>query len=235
MGTSYNPHIVSDGLVLCLDAANPRSYPGGGNIWYDLSGNGRNYTFDTNYVSYNSSKYFDVTYNGTAYNFVGPASNTFGFNSNMEHTIFCLLDIGNTWASSFFGWSATPNVGTDGRAIFTHFPWGNALYYDVGGCCGGTQRLSSSTLGATLTSGGFFNATWRTRTQSTPAKHIFKNAQVVLSGHTSTATMTWDQTSPAGIASRWGGKIANFIVYNRALSDDEIRQNFNATRHRFGI
>jgi hypothetical protein len=47
--------------------------------------------------------------------------------------------------------------------------------------------------------------------------------------------MTWDQTSPAGIASRWGGKIANFIVYNRALSDDEIRQNFNATRGRYGI
>ena len=33
MGTSYNPHIVSDGLVLCLDAANPRSYPVGPELW----------------------------------------------------------------------------------------------------------------------------------------------------------------------------------------------------------
>ena len=30
MGTNYNPRIVTDGLVLCLDAANPRSYPASG-------------------------------------------------------------------------------------------------------------------------------------------------------------------------------------------------------------
>ena len=51
---SYSPHIVTDGLVLCLDAANPRSYPGSGTTWYDLSGNGyncelANTTFNTNH------------------------------------------------------------------------------------------------------------------------------------------------------------------------------------------
>jgi len=40
MGTFYNSNISTDGLVLCLDAANPRSYPGSGSTWYDLSGNG---------------------------------------------------------------------------------------------------------------------------------------------------------------------------------------------------
>jgi len=38
MGTSYNPAIVTDGLVLCLDAANNRSYPGAGTTWTDLKG-----------------------------------------------------------------------------------------------------------------------------------------------------------------------------------------------------
>ena len=33
------PHIVTDGLVLSLDAANTKSYPGSGTTWYDLSGN----------------------------------------------------------------------------------------------------------------------------------------------------------------------------------------------------
>ena len=37
MGTSYNPRIVTDGLVLCLDAAIKRSYPGAGTTWTDLS------------------------------------------------------------------------------------------------------------------------------------------------------------------------------------------------------
>ena len=36
------PNIITDGLVLHLDAANPKSYPGTGNIWSDLSGNGNN-------------------------------------------------------------------------------------------------------------------------------------------------------------------------------------------------
>ena len=38
MGTTYNPAIVTDGLVLCLDAANKRSYPGTGTTWSDLAG-----------------------------------------------------------------------------------------------------------------------------------------------------------------------------------------------------
>jgi hypothetical protein len=40
MAISYNPRIVTDGLVLALDAGNPKSYPGSGTAWTDLSGNG---------------------------------------------------------------------------------------------------------------------------------------------------------------------------------------------------
>ena len=38
MGVLYNPQTVTDGLVLALDAANPKSYPGSGTTWFDLSG-----------------------------------------------------------------------------------------------------------------------------------------------------------------------------------------------------
>jgi len=40
MATRYSPAIVTSGLVLCLDAANRKSYPGSGTTWSDLSGNG---------------------------------------------------------------------------------------------------------------------------------------------------------------------------------------------------
>ena len=46
MGLSHSPNIVTDGLVLCLDAANPRSYPGSGTSWLDLSGQGNNGTLN---------------------------------------------------------------------------------------------------------------------------------------------------------------------------------------------
>ena len=44
MALAHSPKIVTDGLVLCLDAGNPKSYPGSGTTWYDLSGNGNNGT-----------------------------------------------------------------------------------------------------------------------------------------------------------------------------------------------
>jgi hypothetical protein len=49
--------IVTSGLVLCLDAANRKSYPTTGTTWTDLSGNGRTGTFNnmdgTNFNSAN--------------------------------------------------------------------------------------------------------------------------------------------------------------------------------------
>jgi hypothetical protein len=38
------PNTVTNGLVLSLDAANVKSYPGSGTTWYDLSGNSKNAT-----------------------------------------------------------------------------------------------------------------------------------------------------------------------------------------------
>ena len=40
MAGSNGPKIVRDGLILCLDAADRKSYPGSGTVWYDLSPNG---------------------------------------------------------------------------------------------------------------------------------------------------------------------------------------------------
>jgi hypothetical protein len=37
MGVAYNPRIVTNGLVLALDAGNTKSYPGSGTTWTDLS------------------------------------------------------------------------------------------------------------------------------------------------------------------------------------------------------
>ena len=44
MGFSRGPKIVTDGLVLALDAANSKSYPGSGTTWNDLSGNSEDFT-----------------------------------------------------------------------------------------------------------------------------------------------------------------------------------------------
>ncbi len=48
MAFHHSPRIVTDGLVLYLDAANSKSYPGSGTNWYDLSGNKNDFVIDNN-------------------------------------------------------------------------------------------------------------------------------------------------------------------------------------------
>ena len=57
MALSHSPKIVTDGLVLCLDAGDGKSYSGSGTTWTDRSGNGNNaiFTGDTNFDSSSNS------------------------------------------------------------------------------------------------------------------------------------------------------------------------------------
>ena len=56
MGRFAGPNVVTDGLVLALDAGNAKSYPGSGTSWSDLSGQGNNGTL-TNGPTYSSDRY----------------------------------------------------------------------------------------------------------------------------------------------------------------------------------
>ena len=59
MGINYSPTLVTDGLILCLDGSNRRSYPGTGVTWTDLSSSGKSGTGQTGvtYSSLNSGKF----------------------------------------------------------------------------------------------------------------------------------------------------------------------------------
>ena len=92
MGVNYNPAIVTNGLVLALDAANPKSYSGSGITWTDVSGN----RIDANktgaesptYPTWNSTGYF--SFNGGVqsmyFNGVGPISNNFTISAWVNST-----------------------------------------------------------------------------------------------------------------------------------------------------
>ena len=64
MGTFTGPNIVTDGLVLSLDAASARSYPGTGLTWSDLSGNNNNFGIDASGLTYNAGGWFDMANGG---------------------------------------------------------------------------------------------------------------------------------------------------------------------------
>jgi len=64
MATAVGPDIVTEGLVLALDAGSEKSYPGTGTAWYDLSGNNFDFTIDGSGFSYNAGGWFDMAGGG---------------------------------------------------------------------------------------------------------------------------------------------------------------------------
>lgn len=83
MGTSYNPPIVTDGLVLCLDAANKRSYPGTGTTWSDLAGaNDGTLTNSPTFSSDNSGK---IIFDATNEKVVIPSTDNLGPSNNLTY------------------------------------------------------------------------------------------------------------------------------------------------------
>ena len=88
MGISYNPKIVTNGLVLCLDAANAKSYPGSGTAWTDLSGLGNTGTL-TNGPTYSSANNGSIVLDGiNDYTSITCAANTIrAYNSTTQFII----------------------------------------------------------------------------------------------------------------------------------------------------
>ncbi len=229
MGFYRGPNIITDGLVLNLDAGSPRSYPGSGSTWFDLGPKKRNFTFDAN-ITWNSAGYF--TNNGSGV-FTGPASNTFDFNSSNENYIEVYSQVLSATGNVFFDFQAT--TGGDSRSIFSHFYYSNgSTYYDIGGCCAATQRISYTN--DTDLTAGIRHFAWRTRTSTTPNRQMFKNlVSQVDSSTNGTASSNWNLTTTAKIANLWNGRLYLFRAYNRPLTDEEMLINFNATKKRFGL
>ena len=65
MGTNYSPRIVTDGLMLCLDAGDPKSYNGSGTTWTDRSGRGNNGTLGGD-VGFSSNNGGYLTFDGAS-------------------------------------------------------------------------------------------------------------------------------------------------------------------------
>ena len=80
MGVTYNNRIVTDGLVLCLDAASKRSYPGTGTVWTDLKG-GNNGTL-TNGPTFSSDNGGSIVFDASNDNELAHHTRVAGDDSN---------------------------------------------------------------------------------------------------------------------------------------------------------
>jgi hypothetical protein len=235
LAVNYNAgKIVTDGLVLCLDAANPKSYPGSGTTWTDLSGNGNNGTL-VNGVGYSGDNLGSLVFDGV------------DDGVQLPHNLFWILT--PTSKFSLCSWFYAEPTTQAGSMIFSHQNCNNpSIQISVNGTTSLSCRLAGSSGNdfATYTANvtGRWNYVVYTFDGAGNMK-LYLNSSLVA---TQTSIATWSAYSPGhsqvwlgrrawcGGTNELTGKIASFSYYkDRALTASEIQQNFNATRSRYGI
>ena len=239
MAVGYNPKIVTDNLVLALDAANVKSYPGSGTTWTDLSGKGNNGTL-VNGPTFNSGNSGSIDLDGTNDYVQVSASSDLNFGT------------GNFTIEGWFNKDAT----TGNQALVC-----SNKYYINGNNGNWILRISSATQIALATYDGTANEeysefsastslnTWhhfalvREGTGTNETKFyldgVLKGSMTVSKSLTDAGTngLRIGEESDSGPGNApFNGKISNIKIYKgKALTLAEIEQNFNAFKGRFGL
>ena len=238
MAVGYNPRIVTDGLVLALDAGNTKSYPGSGTTWTDLSGNDNDGTL-TNSPTYNSNNGGSFAFDGTNDHVSFASASELQFLNRLPYTLEVWMyptsnPGANTWTGIFN--REDSSVGSrDGYNIYLNGSASNTFYLATERFCTGT----ATGVGYTYNDSDLLNI-WHhvVATYDGTTLRLYRNGVQINSG-TSTGNVT--NTSKTleigrrGGGSYFNGRLNGQKVYNKALSVSEISQNFNALRGRFGI
>ena len=234
MSVQYGPRIVTDGLVLCLDASDPQSYPGSGLTWFDLSGQERHVT--TNAVSSwvsdgkKSYWYFPDT-NGQRISGGGGVGD---FSAGVSLELWIRPEV----AGNHRGLFEKVNNGAGANRLFldntnsehmmiqpTAQPdgnWDSNNNFTIGEWAQGglTYKDNGSNLGLMS---WYYNGAF--------TDSDLDNEDYVWGSMPYTFRIGTLQTD----VFKYKGRMAIIRQYNRALSEAEFLQNFNAMKNRFGL
>ena len=236
MGTVYNTNIVTDGLIGCWDAANKRSYPGAGTTWTDLAGS-------NSATLVNDATFADVSLGAIA------------FDGTNDSVTVPIIDGQNGF--SFSIWLYFLAVPTDNYTTFSIYNGGGAEFmfyimetsahttsYMLGIRGAGTGNTLTSTNKAYQPSSNLgkwvhYCATYNGGGATTVGNYkVYFNGQVTdinlvenFGGAGNQDPMKWGQDA-AG-AGDLNGYMGHIAFYNRPLSVDEVKQNYEATKPRF--
>ena len=238
MALAHSPKIITDGLVLALDAGNTKSYPGSGTTWSDLSGNGNTGTL-ANGVGYNSNNGGSLSFDGVDDHVSFSSASELQFLNRLPYTLeVWMYPTANPGASTWtgiFNRESNAGSGRDGYNIYLNGNTNQTLYL-------ATERFQSGTgnaIGQTFSDASLLNI-WHhvVATYDGTTLRLYRNGEQ-LNSATSTGNITnTSQTleiGKRGGGSYYNGRLTGQKIYNRALTASEIQQNFNALRGRFSI
>lgn len=240
MAIAYSPKISTNGLVLYLDAANVKSYPGSGTTWFDLSGNRNNGTLtsvgydtdnkgsmifdnaaDTCVITHNSSLNFSSTFT---------ISTWIKVNSFSTSTIYNVVSKKPSFNNTQQGWSCQYDYRTtgvlqyrnnDGSVLNDHTPTSSV---------NNTSLLNQTEL--------YANSVWVINGSNVSfyINSELKSTSAINYTDTDTSTNIYIGKTVGSIGdSSLLSNLSCVQIYNRPLIVTEIRQNFDAYRGRYGI
>jgi len=221
--------IVKDGLIFWADAGRDDSYPGSGTAWFDLTENGNDGTL-TNGPTYDPANKGSIVFDG-----VNDFAD-FGHSSSLvvgnSMSVCAWFNVGSTASYQVIA----SKVGSL-SGVFTGWELANS-FGRLRVTIRGTTNIDRYGPSNGLSGVGDWYMGSFTYT-NTPETKLYTN-ETLNNTHPS-GTATHDTTYPLRIGRRelnfgfYNGKISQVLIYDRVLSIDEISQNFNALRGRYGI
>jgi hypothetical protein len=243
--SAFQPNIVTNGLVLNLDAINPNSYPQSGTIWYDTSGNNNNGTLT----------------NGTSWTPNG-AQTSFSFDGVDDYVVNNTLTSLITSQLTLSVWFFATDVSTDNFIISSENSTTNnsrfVLFQDKVAFISGRINTYSFIPGNNNITGSirmdfasnsevlnqWVNITCTFIANNSTGIRGYKNGIEDPNSPVNASTVDpLSNNEPLYIGARnpitdqrfFDGRIGTVQIYNRALTAQEVLQNYNALKSRFGL
>jgi len=220
MSLGHGASIVRDGLVLHLDAANPKSYTSG-TTWYDLSGNDNNGTL-INGVGYSTDNKGAMIFDGVNDYITGSIPTLSSWSMSIWY--FSTDIILKTVYYPFSCNTGTANgIGFGGN--FSEFSRDRWYFFD------GANVFSSLETSVVINKWYYL-----TVTKTGTTYNLYTNGDFSLTGTGANLSCTSYTLGRRGDGS-WPvtGKVSSGSIYNKVLTPQEVQQNFEATRGRYGI
>lgn len=234
MATTYNTSSVFNysapkadtGLVVYLDAGNPKSWPGSGSTWYDLSGKGNHCALTNSPTFSNGVANFDGTNNyGTITN-----NSTLDFSVGFTLMMFIKPTAStgrrNPWDQAYGGYGTWTDE-TDGFGSGT--PYITSFFGDAG-----VNNTPYTGLSSAIVPRNAWACMCTTR--DTAYHNWYKDG--VLSSNTAHIYGSLTATAAnirigLGYAGYWQGAIGTILAYTRTLTANEVKDNFERYRARY--
>lgn len=231
MAINQGPKIVKDGLVLCLDAANAKSYPGSGTVWRDLSGNGYDASIVGSVVFNSAYSRFEMADNQITDYIILPYLALQNLTSGTTYTIELITVIDNTdteyilscegvgYANNYLLQKSpvlNPYLGTLTDGSRPSISAGELIHLTIVNNAGETYFYKNGNYSATFTGGSCSNSL-----KNTEGWVLNQEQDSVLGGFAASQCTAM--------------KTSIVRLYDKALSASEVKQNYSITESRFGL